>query len=280
MAKPQEWEKLDLYRVSARRRAIGAALIMAFVVVLLPMLLNHSKTPKLSPDLGAAMPSHSPIHGAPSTAPSPLVNTHEQSLAVSSLDRVTPASTRVTPMNINHPSLLPPSLPSSLSSVSTEGSVIASPSSQGAAMPNQVASITQASAPLVQKNTTAAEKKIVKDSADTPLLPEQPKQPQALKESGSSSVLKSSSLRSSVQPVVNGTHKILQLGLFSEENRAKNLIKELKGHGGRAKIDKVTLNHKVRYRVYVGPFSSNDKIHRTKKQLLEAGFPSLIKELH
>ncbi len=45
-------------RIQSRRRMIGAAVIMLCVVLLLPMILNHSTDPKLSSNMPVPVPPH------------------------------------------------------------------------------------------------------------------------------------------------------------------------------------------------------------------------------
>lgn len=272
---------MEVYRVSARRRAIGAAFIMAVVVVLLPMMLNHSKSPKLKQDPSAQLlstPQGAPLSQAENEvaqahSTSSLSETHTVNTQASSLSAAPGASSQAMTASVSKGTVVANAPLSAVSNVNAT-SPNSSPTTKNdkaatgnPIVPGPKASVAEAQQNQIIRPVKTAEATPSSTTADPLVTPA----PQAEKKKPVAESDKS-------KPAA--TNRILQLGLFAEEARAKTLVKEVKGRGSHAKIEKILVNHKWRYRVYAGPFTSNDKLHKTKKQLQDAGFPTLVKEHH
>ncbi|KXW55771.1 SPOR domain-containing protein [Ferrovum sp. PN-J185] len=278
MAKPKEWDDIDLYRVSARRRAIGAAVIMVIVIVLLPMMLNHSQSPKLksetntTPQVSAAPISIANLPNTPPQSLTPpqdatLINNKQVAVNNQTASTTAPNQTpkAITPVINNKQSTFDANKKTELATVKSELN------DKQITTSSQVESKAQET---VQQKSVASQSNSEQEAAlSSGVSPTSKAQHDNQQKTGKNKTEASSSVANN-----KNSNKILQLGLFSEESRAKILVKEVKHHNLHAKIEKIKIKNSDRYRVYVGPFSSNEKLHKTKKQLNDVGFASLVKD--
>ena len=279
MAKPKEWDDLDLYRVSARRRAIGAAVIMVIVIVLLPMMLNHSQSPKLKSDTNTtpqvSMAPAAPLSSAnsalpPQLAPQDAKAVAKTQLAVNNQSASLPANNEAPkPIAILKNNELPVSPNKNTQpTVAKSGLINTTPPPT-----SQIQSSTHNEIPKKQSASQSGSNQTASSVEGSQSGTSQHNNEQKTEKNKSES-------HSPVTNNKNNSNKVLQLGLFTEESRAKTLVKEVKHHNLHAKIEKIKIKNVDRYRVYVGPFASSEKLHKTKKQLSDAGFASLVKDHH
>jgi cell division septation protein DedD len=80
-----------------------------------------------------------------------------------------------------------------------------------------------------------------------------------------------SSSRTTVKVVDGGKWRV-QLGSFTQQKSAQDLVDNLRQHGYEAKIDKVAVDSTTAFKVWVGTFSTKEDASQTVTELQADGF--------
>ncbi len=77
-------------------------------------------------------------------------------------------------------------------------------------------------------------------------------------------------------PVVASAHVVLQVGVFSEQAKARSLLKKLEQQGIHGHMEVVRFKQGPRVRVRIGPLKTRSELKKLQQQLDQLGIKSMI----
>ena len=273
MAQPVTDDELQL-RKRARRRLVGAIVLVLLVVVFLPMVLDNESRP-LAPNVvvtippqGSAeskFPERPPASAVPAT-PGPLAS---------------PGGAPGSPLTSGRPDGKPPDPPVVPRQVPPLA-VIPTPSGEAArtpppaALPSASASSTgkpespvmKGVEPRTPDDTARQESPRKPDERrkrDEPGKPEEPRKPVA--PVASAAAVESTANAKPGAPTANGPW-VIQLGAFSDPNNAKQLVERVRALDLPGYTEATKTSAGLKTRVRAGPFAAHDAADAARAKLL------------
>lgn len=266
MAQPVTDDELQL-RKRARRRLVGAIVLVLLVVVFLPMVLDHepkplgptvaitippqdsaeSKFPEQSPAAPAATAPNG-VAGSPGTVPAPAA-------PAAGLSEAKPPEPPVVPSQM--PPLVPaasaPTVPASTAKAVATKPEAATAKTGEARKTDEAGKSEPASKPdQPEKKREESRKPDEAPKAEAPLVPVPPDAAPATK------------------PAAPATSSpwVIQLGAFSDENNARQLVERVRALDVPAYTETVKTAAGVKMRVRAGPFAAHDSANAARTKLL------------
>ncbi|RZS58302.1 SPOR domain-containing protein [Sphaerotilus mobilis] len=237
-AVPQDDAAIEQLRVRARRRLIGAAVLVVLAVVVLPMVFESKPRPVGGPiTIEGVRPdgtSAAPIAAAPTPVPAP----------------VSPPAASAAPVMSSPVAVVPPA--AAARPASAADPVAADP----------VAALSEPDPPKVAPKPAEkpVEKPAEKPAAKPVVKPEAPKSEPATATVG--------------KP--DGVKFAVQVGAYAEANAVRETRARLDKLGLRSSVQPVTTNEGTRTRVRIGPFATREEAEKAAAQLRAAGLPGMI----
>lgn len=226
-----------------KERLIGASILVALIVLVVPELLSGPKS---------AVPSAKPAASFPANAPEPTRNV--------TLDLATskaPANSEVEPAET-------PGSPATAVSAATSGEASPAPASPTAGSPSTAAPPT--AAPSTAAPPTAAPPTAAPPTAAAATAPPTTAAPATLKPVESAAP----------SPISLRAAWAVQLGSFASRANADNLSRQLKAQGFAVYVLPGGSAASTRYRVRVGPLADRGSAERTAAKLKSIGHVSTL----
>lgn len=264
MAQPVTDDEL-WQRKLARRRLVGAVVLVLLVVVFLPWVLDEKPKP-LTKNVDVQIPAIDPPEkkfGAPaasngSAATPPAANTAPPAADTGGAAVSAPSQTsaqNATTGNASPATALPPS---------TESGGGGTASAPGAFEP---APTGNASAPSTQAGVADVKPEPMAEP-EPPAVRPVVKEPEIRKPE----TAKAETTKTTRKPVAAAGQKyIVPLGTFSKEENARRLAERVRGEGLPVYVEKLRASGDVQSRVRLGPFSSEGAAERARKLIVQKG---------
>lgn len=282
MAQPVSDDEIQL-RKRARRRLVGAIVLVLMVVVFLPMVLDNEPKP-LPPNVAINIPQQGSADGkfpdqppaAPVAAPPAAVVT----------PRPPGTNAPAVPLDakLPEPTTPPPSVPASPAGADTAKPATAPPGSKSeqvpaksaeARKPDAVGKVQDGKNPEEAKQPDDAKKAVEAHKPQDPHKQEAPRktdEPRQAEGAGKPDAPAPSAAEpvSTAKPRAAGasTARVIQLGVFSDPNNAKQLIERVRALDIPGYTEEIPSAAGVKTRVRAGPFPTQDAAAAARAKLL------------
>ncbi len=244
-AVPRDDADVELLRVRARRRLIGAAVLVVLAVVLLPMVFESKPRPVSGPIAIEGVRQDGPANGPVVEVPTPVVaSAPTTSVASTTPSPVAPPAASADPIAAVSEPAPPKPVPRPVDKPVDKP--IEKPVAKPVAKP-----VDKPVDKAVEKPPVKPVEKPVQKPADKPAPKPEP-------------------------PKADGVHYAVQVGAFAEANAVRETRARLDKLGLRSSVQTVETAGGTRTRVRVGPYASREEADKAAAQLRAAGLPGMI----
>lgn len=259
MAQPVTDDELQL-RKRARRRLVGAIVLVLLVVVFLPMVLDHEPRP-LAPNVVVTIPAQGSAESKfPEQPPaSPAAATPVPAAPGAGAADARPPEPPVVP------SQMPPLVPAPAPSGEAAGTP---PPAAGASATGKPESPPAGGAEPRKPDVTG--KPEAPRKPDEPRTREEPRKPETARKPDvpvAAATVEPVANAKSATPVANGPW-VIQLGAFSDQNNANQLVERVRSLNIPGYTEAVKTSAGVKTRVRAGPFAAHDAADAARARLL------------
>lgn len=274
MAQPVTDDELQL-RKRARRRLVGAIVLVLLVVVLLPMVLDNEPRP-LAPNVVVTIPPQGSVESKFPEQP-PAVPASTTAAPTASAVVGVPGSAPVGGPDARQPEpplvpgqvapLLPPPAASS-GEVASSPPPATPPAARAGSAGKPESPPVKSTEPRKPDDTAKQETPRKPDEPrkrDDPRKPEASRKPDA--PMASAAAVESPATAKSAPPATNGPW-VIQLGAFSDQNNANQLVERVRALDVPGYTEAVKTSAGLKTRVRAGPFAAHDAADAARAKLL------------